>query len=149
MSEEATSSNPGAPGNKPPSYRGRASTSTRKPSEDAGTKASLRAPSTDGPHPIPQSSGQQAPTLDLSESTTKHSMDRRTMDEMLSPMGPATPNPFGPRAGSLDLDDYFVGPFCHEAMRLRLTSCRLAPGISGSTPNGPSSCACTEASCPR
>lgn len=111
MSEDAPAINPSAAGGKPSSRRGRASTSTRNPSEDAAAKASLRGPSTDGPHPVPQSSGQHAaPTLDLSESTTKHSMDRRTLEEVMSPMGPTTPNPFGPRAGSLDIDDYFVSP---------------------------------------
>lgn len=118
MSEDAPVNNPSGLAGKPPSRRGRASTdattkaSLRGPSIDGPKPApSLRGPSTDGPHPVPQSSSQHTgPTLDLSESTTKHSMDRRTMEEVLSPMGPTTPNPFGPRVGSLDIDDYFVSP---------------------------------------
>ena len=105
MSDEAPPSNPSA-GAKPPSRR--RTSIAQKSSMDAG-KASLRGPSTDGPHPAPPSSDQHtAMTLDLSESTTKQSMDRRTLEELLSPTGPTTPNPFGTRQGTLDLDDYFV-----------------------------------------
>ena len=94
MSEEAPS-NPSGPA-KPPSRRGPPSAS--RPSIDAAL-----ASSADGPHPVPA-----APTLNLSESTTKHSMDRATLDEVTSPTGATTPNPFGIRAGTLELDDYFV-----------------------------------------
>lgn len=67
---------------------------------EAAKPSSRRGPSTDGSHP--------APRLDLSDSTAKQSMDRRTVEEVFSPIVPTTPNPFGQRPGSLDLDDYFV-----------------------------------------
>lgn len=105
MSEDAAPT-PSGPA-KPPSRRGppsdRKSSSARNPSIDA---AMTSATPSDGPHPAPFDP--RAPTLNLSESTTKHSMDRATLDDMMSPTGATTPNPFGLRAGSLDIDDYFV-----------------------------------------
>lgn len=52
---------------------------------------------------------EQPLTLNLSESTTRNSADMRTLDEVMSPAGQVTPNPWGTRPGSLDIDDYFVG----------------------------------------
>lgn len=97
-------------------YARKPSSAPRGPSLD-GSKASVRnpsidaaKPSTDGPQPGSSSGAQPAaPTLNLSESTTKQSVDGRSLDEILSPTGYSTPNPFGVRAGTLDFDDYFVG----------------------------------------
>ena len=47
---------------------------------------------------------EQPLTLNLSESTTRNS----TKTEVQSPAGHVTPNPWGTRPGSLDIDDYFV-----------------------------------------
>lgn len=49
---------------------------------------------------------EEPPPLNLSEATTRHSA--RTLDDLQSPAGHVTPNPWGTRPGSLDIDDYFV-----------------------------------------
>ena len=141
MSEDAPAHVPATNTTNPASRR--RPSSARNTSMEAG-RTSVRGPSTDGPHP--------APTLDLSETTVKQSMDRQTLEEILSPTGATTPNPFGPRAGTLDLDDYFVSIFRESkgvATDETNESDRSGPGISGSTRSGLSSCGCTVVSSPR
>lgn len=156
MSDDAPASNPMAAANNPsaaakPPSRGAASSrklsSAHAPSMDGPSSA--RQPSAGGAHPAPFDP-HGTPTLNLSEWTTKHSMDRATLDDMVSPTGATTPNPFGVRAGTLDFDDYFVSSGQgREDGEGGADGNSMVRAICRSTPSGPSSCACMGASSPR